>query len=357
MILRTRLLRRAMVPALALGLAATGSVGLASASTGQKGQPKVAAATLNGSGSTLTAAFLQAVIAQFKTAQPNVTVNYSGGGSGKGRTDFSNGVVQFAGTDAPYAAGAAPSKPFDYIPTIVSPVTLSYNLSGVKNLQLTADTIAGIFQGQIKTWDAPEIRNDNPKAKLPSTTITIARRSDSSGTTQNFTSYLASASTKWTLTPAGGSATVNWPASSVGGNGSTAVATNVKNTDGAIGYIDYSDAKAAGLKFASVKNASGKFIAPSLASATQALVGVKQNPDETYNPLNTKNKAGYPITSPTYLLVASTQSDAAVGNALKAFLTYIEDNSNKLAAAVDYAPIPASFQKNALSAIAKIQVG
>jgi phosphate transport system substrate-binding protein len=354
MILRTRLARRVAVPALALGLVAAGSAGVASATTGQKGQPKLGAATLNGSGSTLTAAFLQATIAAFKTAQPNVTVNYAGGGSGKGRTDFANGVVQFAGTDAPYAAGAAPSKAFDYIPTIVSPVTVSYNLSGVKSLQLSADTIAGLFNGTITTWNDPAIKADNPKANLPSTKVTIARRSDSSGTTQNFTTYLQGASTKWTL---GAGATVNWPASSVGGNGSTAVATNVKNTDGAVGYVDFSDAKAAGLKFASVKNASGQFIAPSVKSATQALVGVKQNPDETYNPLNTKNKAGYPITSPTYLLVASTQSDAAVGNALKGFLTYIEDNSNKLAPAVDYAPIPSAFQKAALSAIAKIQVG
>lgn len=354
MILRTRVMRRAFVPALALGLAAAGWVGVASASTGQKGQPKLGAATLNGSGSTLTAAFLQAVIAQFKTAQPNVTVNYAGGGSGRGRTDFSNGVVQFAGTDAAYAAGAAPSKAFDYIPTIVSPVTVSFNLAGVKSLQLSADTIAGLFSGAIKTWDDPAVKAENPKAKLPSTAVTIARRSDSSGTTQNFTTYLQLASTKWTL---GAGATVSWPASSVGGNGSTAVANNVKNTDGAVGYVDFSDAKAAGLKFASIKNASGQFIAPSVKSATQALVGVKQNPDETYSPLNTKNKAGYPITSPTYLLVYSVQSDAAVGNAVKAFLTYIEDNSTKLAPAVDYAPIPAPFQRNALSAIAKIQVG
>jgi phosphate transport system substrate-binding protein len=355
MILRTRLARRAIVPALALGLAAAGWAGVASAATGQKGQPKLGAATLNGSGSTLTVAFLQAVIAQFKAAQPSVTVNYGAGGSGKGRTDFANGVVQFAGTDAPYAAGAAPSKPFDYIPTIVSPVTVSYNLAGVKSLQLSPDTIAGLFSGTIKTWNDPAVKADNPKVNLPSTTVTIARRSDSSGTTQNFTAYLQLASpTKWTL---GSGATVNWPASSVGGNGSTAVATNVKNTDGAVGYIDFSDAKAAGLKFASIKNAAGQFVAPSVKSATQALVGVKQNPDETYNPLNTKNKAGYPITSPTYLLVSSTQSDPGVGNAVKAFLTYIEDNSTKLAPAVDYAPIPSAFQKNALSAIAKIQVG
>jgi phosphate transport system substrate-binding protein len=354
MILRTRLMRLAFVPALALGLAAAGTVGTASASTAQKGQPKLGAATLNGSGSTLTVAFLQAVIAQFKTAQPNVTVNYAAGGSGRGRTDFSNSVVQFAGTDAPYAAGAAPSKPFDYIPTIVSPVTVSYNLPGVKKLQLSADTIAGLFDGQIKSWNDAAVQKDNPGAKLPSTSVTIARRSDSSGTTQNFTTYLQAATPMWTL---GAGATVSWPASSVGGNGSTAVANNVKTTEGAVGYIDYSDAKAAGLKFASVKNASNVFVAPSIASATQALVGVKQNPDGTYNPLNTKNKAGYPITSPTYLLVYSTQSDPAVGNAVKAFLTYIEDNSTKLAPAVDYAPIPSAFQKNALSAIAKIQVG
>jgi phosphate transport system substrate-binding protein len=356
MILRTRLLRTALVPALALGLAA-GSAGVASATTTQAGQPKVAPATLNGSGSTLTLAFLQVAIQQFKTAQPNVTVNYGAGGSGKGRQDFADQVTQFGASDAPYAASAAqPKGPFDYIPTIVSPVTVSYKVAGVSKLQLTSDVIAGIFSGAITTWSDPAIKAVNPSAKLPSTNITICRRSDSSGTTQNFTTYLQTASpTKWTL---GAAATVNWPASSVGNNGSTAVAKCVAGTDGAVGYIDYSDAKATkGISFASVKNVSGQYIVPSVASATAALVGVPIKPDLTYNPLNTKNKAGYPITSPTWLLVYSTQPTAAVGNALKAFLTYIEDNSTKLAPQVDYAPIPSSYQKAALSAIAKIQVG
>jgi phosphate transport system substrate-binding protein len=356
MILRTRLLRTAMVPALALGLAA-GSAGVAGATTTQKGQPKVAPATLNGSGSTLTQAFLQVVIQQFKTVQSNVTVNYGAGGSGKGRQDFADGVTQFGASDAPYAATAKqPPAPFDYIPTIVSPVTVSYKVAGLSKLQLSSDTIAGLFSGAITTWSDPAIKADNPKATLPSTKVTICRRSDSSGTTQNFTTYLQTASpTKWTL---GAAATVNWPSSSVGNSGSTAVAACVAGTDGAVGYVDYSDAKAVkGISLASVKNASGVFIAPSVASATAALVGVKLNPDLTYNPLNTKNKAGYPITSPTWLLVYSTQSNAAVGNAVKAFLTYIEDNSTKLAPQVDYAPIPSNFQKAALSAIAKIQVG
>jgi len=355
MILRTRLLRRAVVSVLTLGLIGAGSAGLAGAATVQKGQPKLPAATLNGSGSTLTQTFLQQVIAQFKTVQPNVTVNYGAGGSGKGRQDFVAGVVQFGASDAPYGAGqAVPSQPFDYIPTIVSPIAVTFNVSGVKALKLNADTIAGIFDGSITTWSDPAIKATNPSVNLPSTGIQICRRSDSSGTTQNFTTYLQAASTLWKL---GEGATVNWPASSVGGNGNTAVAQCVKTTPGAVGYNDFADAKAAGLKFASVKNLSGTYVAPSIASATQALVGVKLNPDLTYNPLNTKNKGGYPITSPTWLLVYQTQSDAAVGNALKAFLTFIEDNSTKLAPVVNYAPIASSYQKAALSAIAKIQVG
>ena len=179
-------------------------------------------------------------------------------------------------------------------------MTVSYNL-GVKGLKLSPTTIADIFDGTTTTWNDPTIAADNPKLKLPSTKITICRRSDSSGTTQNFTTYLqAAAGAKWTL---GEGPTVNWPASSTGNNGSPAVAQCVASTSGGVGYIDYSDAKAANLKFAAVKNASGQFIPPSIATATAALVGVKLNPDLTYNPLNTKNKGGYPITSPTWLLV------------------------------------------------------
>ncbi len=351
MTLRTRL-TRVVVPLLALGLVA-GVAGGAGATTAAA--PTLPPATLNGAGSTLTQTFLQAAIASFKKVQPSVTINYSAGGSGAGRTAFANQVVQFGASDAPYAASAQqPAGPFDYIPTIVSPIAVTYNLSGVSKLKLDADQVAGIFDGSITTWNDPALATGNSGVKLPSTTIQICRRSDSSGTTQNFTTYLMAASAQWKL---GEGATVNWPASSVGGNGNTAVAQCVKTTPGAVGYNDFADAKAAGLKVASVKNASGSYIPPSIATATTALIGVKLNPDLTYNPLNTKNKSGYPITSPTWLMVYQTQPNAAIGNAVKAFLTYIQDNSTKLAPAVNYAPIPPSFQKAALSAIAKIQVG
>ena len=351
MTLRTRLMRAA-VPLTALGLVA-GVAGGAGATTAAA--PHLPPATLNGSGSTLTNTFIEASIAGFKKDQPNVTVNYSPNGSGAGRTAFATQVVQYAGSDAPYQATAQqPAGPFDYIPTIVSPITVSFNLSGVKRLKLDADTIAGIFDGSITTWNDPAIKGLNSGTNLPSTGIQICRRSDSSGTTQNFTTYLQAASTQWKL---GAGPTVNWPATSVGNNGSPAVASCVKTTPGAVGYIDLSDAKAAGLRFASVKNLSGNYIPPSIVSATTALIGVKLNPDLTYNPLNTKNKTGYAITSPTWLLIYQTQPNAAIGNALKAFFTYIQDNSTKLAPEVGYAPIPPSFQKAALSAIAKIQVG
>src|SRR5438270_4113308 len=159
-------------------------------------------ATLNGSGSTFQQPYDEAVIGAFKQKNPNVTINYGGGGSGKGRQDFSDQVVDFAGTDAPYAAAdAAKVKggPFLYFPLPGGPITVSYNLPGVK-LQLSADTIAKIFSRQIKSWDAGEIRQDNPKAKLPATPITVAHRSDGSGTTQNFTHFLVlAAPSSWTL--------------------------------------------------------------------------------------------------------------------------------------------------------------
>ena len=128
------------------------------------------------------------MIGAFKPIQKSVTINYQGNGSGQGRTDFANQVVDFAGTDAPYkATDPQPPEPFFYFPTVVAPITVSYNVSGVKGLKLSADTIAKIFSAAITTWNDPAITADNPKAKLPSTKITVVHRTDGSGTTQNFT--------------------------------------------------------------------------------------------------------------------------------------------------------------------------
>jgi phosphate transport system substrate-binding protein len=340
---RSRHVSWLLVPALAVGTVAL-ATGVATAGVSAKGT-KLASATLNGSGSTFQLAYQQAAIAKFTKKNSGITINYSGGGSGKGRTDFTNQVVDFAGTDGLFKPTDPAPKggPYDYIPFVAGPITVSYNLSSVKSLQLSADTIAKIFSRQIKTWDDPAIKTDNPKATLPSTAITVVHRSDSSGTTQNFTQYLMTAApTSWTL---GSGSTVPWPADTQAGNGNAGVANIVKSTDGAVGYVDFSDARAAGLTFASVKNAAGKIIAPSVAATTAALQGVKLAADGTYNPLNSPNAKAYPIASPTWMLVYQTQTDPAKGAALKAYLTYILTDGQKLAPTVDFAPLPSSFVK------------
>jgi phosphate transport system substrate-binding protein len=349
---RTRHLRWLVVPALVAGLVAMGS-SVATAGVATKGSKL--SGTLNGSGSTFQQAFDQQAIAEFTKSNSGVTINYGGGGSGKGRTDFTDEVVDFAGTDGLFKATDPAPKggAYDYIPTVVAPITVAYNLSSVSKLQLSGPTIAGIFERKITKWDAPEIQKDNPKAKLPSTSITVAHRSDSSGTTQNFTSFLVKAAPGvWTL---GTGSTVSWPSDTQAGNGNPGVATIVKNTDGAIGYVDFSDARAAGLKFASIKNSAGKFVAPSLKAASAAAKTATINPDLTYDPIYAAGAAAYPITSPTWVLAYKTQSDKTKGAALKAFLTFLLTKGQKIAPSVDFAALPPGLAKKALTAVNQIQ--
>jgi phosphate transport system substrate-binding protein len=334
------------LPVLLLGTTATAAV---------PGQAKLASATLDGSGSTFQYGFNQVVIGGFKQQQKSVTINYQPVGSGTGRTDFANGTTDFGGTDAPYKdTDPQPSGEFFYFPTVVAPITVAYNLEGAQGLKLSADTIAKIFSGAITTWDDASIEAENPKAKLPSTTITVARRSDSSGTTANFTSFLTKAApTDWTL---GSGSTVSWPEGTQGAQGNSGVAKLVKSTDGAIGYVDYSDAVASDLTFAAVKNSSGKYVVPSIASASAAADGATVETNLVYDPIDAPGAKAYPITSPTWIMVMADQTDAAKGAAIKGFLTYIYGDGQKLAETVDYAPLPKKLLAQAKAQVKKITV-
>src|ERR1044072_3913646 len=243
------------------------------------GAGQLASATLNASGATFPQPFYEQVIASFAEKHSGVTINYGGGGSGKGRTDLQTGVVDFAGSDGLVKAEdvAKYKGAFLYFPTVAAPITVSYHVEGVDNLQLSPETIAKIFQREIKTRNDKPTPPDNPGAKLPSTAIVVAHRSDGSGTTENFTKFLkAAAPAVWKL-DAG--STVQWPADTQGGNGNSGVAQIVKDGNGAIGYVDFSDAKASKLKFAKVKNKAGKFVEPTLDGASAALAGVTINDD------------------------------------------------------------------------------
>jgi phosphate transport system substrate-binding protein len=308
---------------------------------------------LKASGASFPDAYYQEVISAFKEAAPNVTVNYNSTGSGTGKKEFGQGLTDFAGTDSlvkdtdGVAAGS-----FLYVPTVAAPITVSYNLSGVDKLQLSPDTLAKIFQTDIKKWNDAAIAADNPGVTLPDKTITVAHRSDGSGTTSNFTKYLKAASPAWKLDSGD---TVAWPSTTQGGEKNTGVAQIIKDVDGGIGYVDLSDAKETGLTFAAIKNKDGQFVQPTLEGTTAGLEGAQVADDLSYNPLDAAGAAAYPITAPTFILVKTKYDDPAKKELVKSFLTYLLNDGQDLAQEIDYAPLPDSLKTKALAQLDKIQ--
>jgi len=315
-----------------------------------------AAITINGSGSTFQKAFQEVSIEGFAKVKPNIKINYGGGGSGKGRQDFADMVTDYSCSDGPYKEeekGKVKGGEFVYVPVLLGAITVSYKLEGVDKLQLSPETIAKIFQREIKKWDDPAIAADNPGAKLPGADIVVAHRSDGSGTTQQFTLFLEKAAgAAWKLKSG---STVEWPSDTQAGNGNSGVAQIVKSNNGAIGYVDLPDAKASGLKYASVKNAAGKFIEPSAQSAQAAGEGIEVKDDLTFVSVNAKGDATYPITAPSWCMAYTKPADKTKGAAVKAFFQFMVTDAQKLIPEIDYAPLPKPLQDKAIAQVAKIQ--
>jgi phosphate transport system substrate-binding protein len=309
---------------------------------------------LKASGATFPDAFYQAVIEKFADVAPNLNVTYNAVGSGTGKEEFGQGITDFAGSDSLVKEGDGPTAgSFLYVPTVAAPITISYNLSDVSELKLSPETVAGIFQRDIKKWNDPKIAADNSGVTLPSTAITVAHRSDGSGTTNNFTKYLDAASNGvWKL---GTGDEVAWPADTQGGEKNAGVAQLVKQTKGAIGYVDLSDAKESGLTFASIKNKDGSFVGPTLDGAQAALAGAEVKDDLTYNPLNAPGAGVYPITAPTYILVRTKYDDTNKGKAVKGFVTYVLTDGQALAEGVNFSGLPDSLKQKALAQLDKIE--
>jgi phosphate transport system substrate-binding protein len=312
--------------------------------------------TINGSGSSFTNQFLAASIAALQDKAGGLTVNYNPTGSGQGKKDFGSGLVDFAGTDSLVKPGDGPTDgSYLYVPTVAAPITVSYNLPSVKDLKLSAATLAGLFSGTITKWNDAAVKADNPGASLPSTNVVIAHRADASGTTSNFTKYLTKAApTAWKL---GQGDTVAWPADSQAGQKNTGVAQIVKSTDGAIGYVDLADATSAGLVFAQIKNADGKFVKPTVAGAVAAVAGATVNADLSYDPINAAGADAYPITSPTFLLLRTTYPNQAKLAAVKGFVTFLLTDGQGLAAANNYAKLSDSLRQQALAQLDKVTAG
>jgi phosphate transport system substrate-binding protein len=313
--------------------------------------------TINASGSTFQTNFQQGAISAFKTVQPGITVNYGGGGSGAGRTALYANTVLFAGSDSAIPASETSKVPAGktvlYFPVQIGPIAIAYNLSGVTGLKLNAAVLAGIFQGTITTWNAAQIKALNPSLSLPSTTITPVVRSDSSGTTANFSTYLEDAAgSAWKL---GSASTITFPKTAHAANGGSGLAQAVKATSGSIGYVDFSTATASGLSAASILNSAGAYVAPSPAGATAAATHVTPKANLTFSTADEPGATSYPITYQSWDLVYATQPNANDAALLKAYLGYLLGPAGQaLLTPLNLAPLPASIDSAAVAQLSQI---
>jgi len=300
-----------------------------------------AGAGLNGAGATFPEPLYQKWFQEYKD-KTGVAINYQAIGSGGGIKNITAKAVDFGASDAPMNDAEMKAAPgILHVPTVAGAVCVAYNVAGVPaHLHLSGDVIAKIFLGQIKTWNDPAIAALNPGAALPATPISTAHRSDGSGTTNIFTTYLSDISPAWKQA-AGSGKSVKWP-NGLGGKGNSGVAQLLKQNEGSIGYIELAYAITNKIGYADVENAKGNFIAPSVESATAAAQGVTLPPDFRKVITNTSDPNGYPITGFTFLLVYPDSKPE-----LKKFLQWAMTDGQKDAAALYYAPLPPSVQKRA----------
>ena len=295
-------------------------------------------------------------------AKTGVKVNYQSIGSGGGIRQLSEQTVDFGATDAPMSdAELAKAKggAIMHVPTVLGAVVLIYNLPQLTQpLKLNGETIAAIYQGQITRWNDARIAALNPGITLPASDILVVHRSDGSGTTYVFTDYLAKVSPAWAAKPGKGKE-VQWPAG-LGAKGNEGVAGQVKQTPGAIGYAELAYATQNKLATAMLANASGEFVAPSIASVTAAAAGaaakLPPNTDYRVSIVDAPGKGVYPIASFTWIIVYQKQADAAKGKKVVDFLRWALGDGQAMAAPLDYAPLPEAMRSALATRLASIQI-
>jgi phosphate transport system substrate-binding protein len=306
-------------------------------------QPGARAVSLNGAGATFPYPLYSKWFSEYHTANLQVQISYQSIGSGGGIQALKTRTVDFGASDAPLSDEEAKAMPAEvvHLPTVAGAVAVVYNLPGVKALRLEGATLAGIYLGEITRWNDSKLAALNPGAKLPDLPITVAHRSDGSGTTYLFTSYLAAVSPEWGKR-AGAGKSVSWP-TGVGGKGNEGVAGAVKQMPGTIGYVELAYAEQNKLATAELRNAAGAFVAPSVESTTAAAAGAveKMKLDVRVSIINSPAAGAYPISGFTYLLVYRDQPGETKGKALAEFLQWAMEEGQQYAAPLDYAPLPA----------------
>ena len=294
--------------------------------------------------------------------QTGIKINYQSIGSGGGIRQLSEETVDFGASDSPMSddeMSKAKGGPVLHIPTVLGADVVTYNVPGLTApLKITPEVIAGIFSGSIKKWNDTRIASLNSGASLPGSDILVVHRSDGSGTTYIFTDYLSTAVPSWKASVGKGKE-VKWPVG-IGAKGNEGVAGQVKQTPGAIGYVELAYAKQNNLPIAAVRNKAGEYVVASVAGVTAAAAGVaKSLPENTDYRLSIVNAPGtdsYPISSFTWLLVYQQQKDASKGKKLVDFLNWALTNGEQSASSLDYAPLPPDMAAKVKARVATVSL-
>jgi phosphate transport system substrate-binding protein len=318
-------------------------------------------ADLTGAGATFPYPIYSKWFSDYANAT-GIKINYQSIGSGGGVRQISEETVDFGASDGPMSdeeLAKAKGGPILHIPTVLGADVVTYNVPGVTAvLKLTPGVIADIFMGRIKKWNDSRIASLNPGVTLPNQDILVVHRSDGSGTTYIFTDYLDKVSPAW-HSSVGKGKEVKWPVG-LGGKGNEGVSGQVKQTPGAVGYVELAYAKQNNLPAALVRNKAGQYVAASVPAVTAAAAGVAQslpaNTDYRLSIVDAPGAQSYPISSFTWLLVYQHQTDAVKGKKLVDFLNWALTEGEKTAPTLDYAPLPAEMVTGVKAKIATIDL-
>ncbi|MEG4573738.1 phosphate ABC transporter substrate-binding protein PstS [Microcoleus sp. N3A4] len=326
------------------------------AATGTAAPSKLALASdvaITAAGASFPAPLYQRWFQDFNKINPKVQINYQSVGSGAGVEQFTKGTVDFGASDTAMKDDEIAKVPADkgvlLLPMTAGSIVIGYNLPDLPELKLPRDVYADIFAGKITKWNDPKIAAANPDAKLPDQAITIVHRSDGSGTTAVFTKHLSAISPDWKAAVGDGK-TVQWPVG-VGAKGNEGVTAQILQTAGSLGYIEYGYAKNNNVKFASLQNKAGSFVAPTDESASQALATVPLPENLRAFIEDPEGAQSYPIVTYTWMLVPKTVTDPNKAKAIEAMVEYGLTEGQKVSSELGYVPLPQSVkEKVALAA-------
>ena len=321
------------------------------ASGGSQSSADVGSGSLTGAGSTFDNPLFSKAFFDYNLQHPQVSVNYQAVGSGAGIQQFIKKTVDFGATDVPMAStditSAGGSDALTQIPVTLGVVAIAFNVRGASSLQLDSKTLAGIFLGQIKKWNDPGIAALNSGVKLPNENITVAHRSDGSGTTYILSDYLAKVSDQW-KSQVGVAKSLKWPVG-VGASGNQAVAQTITSTEGAIGYVELAYAVQTQMHMASIQNANGKFVAPSVAGATQAAAQNSSISATNFSITNEPGDTTYPIAGFSWVILYTSYGDANKGKAVVNLFKWLVTDGQSEGVTLQYAPLPSPVQQLALA--------